>query len=315
MLKTIAFEDKHYLWANIDAGDRFFWEYTNGAAKDSSQILFDYKYFSWDIWKTIMPIQVGKSIDSNFNRQFDVEYHISLNSQFYLEARNKKGYIFTLSVAGQISELNRFLQDNTAFHKVENKYKIDSFLMLLQEACGKNMFEKFPFGGFSPFSSFSAFADTPKKEVDTLKLKIKGFDYVNQTVYYFDSIVSVPYTPLKEVEFYYNRIYSHYVYNIDSLLIMREYLSANSPTFLYYKERANKDLPWHNYFLAYYLDYADDGRPTISKVDIIIPKRMYYYVCYPSGWCDDIGPSPYSLHINEKRIEPQQVNDDYRPSK
>lgn len=299
LLKTIAFEDKHYLWANIDIGHRFFWTNSNLTAVDTQQILFDYKYFSWDRAKIKIPFKSEMSRDTDFNNQYGfntaTKFFTPFNNQFYLEAINRKGYIFGINKLNQISELNRFLQDNTAFHKVQNKYKIDSFLMLLHDGLDGNMYKKINFY---------------KKEIDTVKLKIKGFDYTHQAIYYFDSIVSIPYSPsLQAEDYYYKKVYSHYVYNIDSLLIMQEYLDKNLPTFLYYKDKGNHELPWQNYFLAYYLVYTDDGRPTINKVDIIIPKRMYYYNCYSSGWCDDIGPSPYYL-APDIRKQPQKINSD-----
>lgn len=274
LLKTIAFEDKHYLWTNIDAGDRIFWTNSDVAAKDTAQILFDYKCLSGNIG---LPLQTIMSRDTDFNKQFDLALGDIFNKQFYLEARNKKGYIFELRKTGQINELNRFLHDNTAFHKIENKHKIDSFLMLLYKADDKNMYKKLPFTDFS------------KKGVDSMKLQIKGFDYFNQVVYYFDSI--------------------------DSLNIIGEYLSQNSPTFLYYKYKGNYELRWQNYFLAYHLTYANDGCPIITKVDIIIPERMYLYVCYPMGFCNDVGPSAYYLVGGTKMVEPKEAYENYRPSK
>lgn len=267
-MHILQYNNKSYYWVNIDFVDNFFWRWVKYANDDSN------KYFKYNVFRYNQKIYYQNNCEWDIDDSLQSCY---FNWHRYVSSKNEKGYIFSATHFAQFDELNTFLKNNSYYHTNNSLLKIDSLLFILHNRINNtdnvSMWLK--------LSKKTLFKNI-NKEIDTILLKKNGVDFNNVSIHYFDGVIT------NKCLNKFNELVDCYVgfkQKIDTLAILKDYLTNNNPTFLYYKNTGNIYSTWHNYFVAYYIDYQNNI-PKITKVDIITPKIFYNYICYPAPNCN-----------------------------
>lgn len=275
-ITILAQQKQYYFWANIDAIDVFFWQHTANIADKKQNILFDLHCSYIDIANIKWPNQ--PNIDDEYST------NTCFNRQTYIAAINDSGYIFDITKFEQFRQIDTLLLENEYFHGYKNVVKIDSLLQFLHN---KSTDTKIDYWITLPINL--------KNEADSIRLKVRGCDITNKGIVYLNGIDTIP---IADKIGSVSAEYLGFNKSIDDLSILKKYLSENEPTFLYYKQNASEGSVWYNYFLAYYINFNSQGIANIQKVELIMPKRVYWYHCYPAGFCDAYSNAFFSVLNN-----------------
>lgn len=283
-IHILQYNNISYYWSNIDFIDNIFWRGVKSSFNKNSTA-----YFKYGIFRHNHKIYYPENCDFDINDSLQSCY---FNWHRYADTENKKGYIFPITHFTQFNEINLFMKNNEYYHTEKSLSKVDSLLFLLHNRVDNNRED---ITMWLKISNQTLFKDK-NKIIDTVLLKKNGVDFNNISIHYFDSIITNrcvnQYNEVKDC-------YVSFTEKIDTLAILKEYLHNNKPTFLYYKSNANIYSNWYNYFIAYYINYQENI-PKITKVDIIIPEKIYNYICYPATNCNPFaGDYLFSILENE----------------
>lgn len=285
--KIYQYQQQKYIWVDIDFFNSTFWNSSNFTQREDVNILWVFKSVVKNLF---IKLPYPCSIDTEKTEREKCD----INSQMYVEAKNKKGQIVDISHYGQFEELNQFLTLNSAYHGEENKSKIDRLIATLQQVqetkqeskMSRLHYAKMPNNTtiFEPLLYDLLPNSIQKNSPDSARLKVRGVDFHKGKLYYLTNFIS------RDTFDKHNILQSYYLgYETkqDDITILNEYLQNDPPTFLYYKYAGSTKMPWYNYFIAYHIIYIDKI-PKVTKIAIICPIRVYRYWCYPSGYCDDV---------------------------
>jgi len=191
--KIYQYQQQKYIWVDIDFFNSTFWNNSNFTQREDANIFWVFKSIVKNLFIKLpypCPIETEKSEREKCD----------INSQMYVEAKNKKGQIIDISHYGQFEELNQFLKLNSAYHGEENKFKIDRLIATLQEAqqtkreskMSQLHYAKIPNNSaiFEPLLYDLLPSSMQKNSPDSARLKVRGVDFHKGKLYYLTNFIS-----------------------------------------------------------------------------------------------------------------------------
>jgi hypothetical protein len=292
---VLKHEQKYYMWGNTELFEPLFWrikpnksDYNLPRCRTdmSTEIDSNKHFFVFRTWASSIEMREVYLPDGyNGGKLF-------FNNIFFAETQKEGGQIFDISDYGQFSQLNEFLYDNPEYHGRQNLSKIDTLLFELQDIPRELSEETIPHTHIRVDINSKKIALNNKTSPNDSILQKRGVDFLASSLVYFDGVETVfrnKNDGSGRDEYKDTRTYKGYLQKKDSLNILHDYLQQQKPSFLYYKAAGHSQSLWYNYFLAFYVSYDEYQRPKITKVDLICPRRVYHYLCYPNYICDDMG--------------------------